>query len=67
MEDTGIDFLLEQKNDNVTVVVDPPRQGLSPRVIETLIRIEPKQIIYVLSKIFGLASLHKKPCSSMVH
>ena len=43
----AIDFLLQQKNDNVTVVVDPPRQGLSPRVIETLIKIEPKQIIYV--------------------
>ena len=42
-----IDFLLEQKNDNLTVVVDPPRQGLSPRVIETLIKLEPKQLVYV--------------------
>ena len=35
-----IDFLLEQKNDNLTIVVDPPRQGLSSRVIETLIKLE---------------------------
>ncbi|MEC8677552.1 MAG: 23S rRNA (uracil(1939)-C(5))-methyltransferase RlmD [Candidatus Margulisiibacteriota bacterium] len=42
-----IDFLLELKNDNITVVVDPPRQGLSSRVIETLIKLEPEQLIYV--------------------
>ncbi len=36
-----------QKGQYDTIIVDPPRAGLHPRVIRKLIEIEPREIIYV--------------------
>lgn len=37
------------------VVVDPPRKGLEPEVIETLLQMAPKSIVYVSCKVSTLA------------
>lgn len=40
-------FLAERKPQNADVIVDPPRCGLHPRAISNLLKIMPKNIIYV--------------------
>ncbi len=42
-----IQFLTSHSDSNRQVIVDPPRQGLASAVIHSLIKIAPKQIIYV--------------------
>lgn len=44
------DFMETYSNEDVTVdilLVDPPREGLDPEVVESIIRLKPKKIIYV--------------------
>ncbi|MBO5096388.1 MAG: 23S rRNA (uracil(1939)-C(5))-methyltransferase RlmD [Bacilli bacterium] len=43
-----VENLVDKINDRFdTVIVDPPRSGLDKKVIETLLKVKPKNIIYV--------------------
>lgn len=39
-------FIAEQGRPNI-IVIDPPRSGIHPQVIETILKIKPKTLIYV--------------------
>lgn len=40
--------LVEQiKNDNLSIVLDPPRKGCDEKVLASILKVKPKQILYV--------------------
>lgn len=43
----GVKTIMEEFGKCDVVIVDPPRKGLSPEVIEETLRAEPKRIVYV--------------------
>jgi 23S rRNA (uracil1939-C5)-methyltransferase len=43
----GFNIPYEYLSKSITVIVDPPRAGMSERTIETILRIKPEEIIYI--------------------
>jgi 23S rRNA (uracil1939-C5)-methyltransferase len=43
----GFNIIEELKNKEITLIIDPPRSGLSNKTIDSILRLKPKRIIYV--------------------
>ena len=39
--------IINEENDNTVVFIDPPRKGCEKSVLETLLQLKPKKIVYV--------------------
>jgi len=44
-----------KNNSKTTLVVDPPRKGLNKQIIQTILKVKPKQIIYIACGLPALA------------
>jgi len=42
-----IDIASQDQGSNIQILTDPPRTGMSPQVVEKLIRLRPKNLVYV--------------------
>jgi 23S rRNA (uracil1939-C5)-methyltransferase len=43
----GFNLSEKLKNKEITLIIDPPRSGLSNKTIDSILKLKPKRIIYV--------------------